>query len=73
MQRYNNVHHLVYRAIAALDDDAQTPVLEEIFKTYESQTWEMRKFYWTIRSMHGKQILALRKTIRDKMGAQVLQ
>jgi hypothetical protein len=66
--RYNSLTPQVYRAIAMLDDDSQTPVLEQIYKTYEKRAYEVRPFYWTIRNMHGPNILKLRKTIRDEVG-----
>jgi HEAT repeat protein len=64
---------LVYRAIAKLDDDSQTPVLEEVYKSFAQEPWAMREFYWTIRSMHGPNILKLRKKIRDEVGMAQLQ
>jgi hypothetical protein len=33
----------------------------------------MREFYWTIRSMHGPEILKLRKKIRDEIGIEQLR
>jgi len=33
----------------------------------------MREFYWTIRSMEGEKILALRKTIRAEVGMDRLK
>ncbi|MDB5174042.1 MAG: trxA 4 [Phycisphaerales bacterium] len=72
-QRSNQWDRLAYRAIAALDDDAQTPVLEQIYKGYNQQSYYVREFYWTIRGMHGPAVLKLRKTIRDEVGMQQLQ
>ena len=62
---------VLYRAVAALDDDAYTPLLGEINKRLS--TWEKRKFYWTIRSMHGPAVLKLRKQIRDEVGMDALR
>jgi HEAT repeat protein len=64
---------LVYRAITKLDDDSQTPVLEEIYKSFGQQKWLAREFYWTIRAMHGPNILKLRKRIRDEVGMDQLR
>lgn len=68
---------LVYRAIAALDDSQQVPILAEIYQTLAASEYsseqEVSAFYWTIRSMTGPEILALRKRIRDEFGADVLQ
>ena len=62
---------LVYRAIAALNDPHSVPVLAEIFKHREEI--DVRDFYWTIRTMKGPEILALRKQIRDEVGMDHLQ
>jgi HEAT repeat protein len=71
---HDEVCRLVYRAIAALDDDALTPVLAEIYKTLsKSGTWNLREFYWTIRSMTGERCMALRKQMRDEVGMEALR
>ena len=57
---------LVYRAIATLDDDSQTPILEQMYKSFAKSQYEAKQFYWIIRVMHGPNILKLRKTIRDR-------
>jgi HEAT repeat protein len=67
----DNWTHSLYRAIAALDDDQNTPLLVEINK--QLSTWDKRQFYWTIRSMHGPAILKLRKQIRDEVGMENLR
>ncbi len=72
-ERWDKSKALVYRAITALDDDAQTPVLEQIYKSFDKNDYEIRRFYWTIRPMHGPQVLKLRKTIRDKFGMDKLR
>ncbi len=64
---------LVYRAIAKMNDPAQVPVLEEIYKSFENQSYYIKDFYWTIRSMTGPQALALRKKIRDEIGMDQLR
>ncbi|MEW6250292.1 MAG: HEAT repeat domain-containing protein [Planctomycetota bacterium] len=62
---------LVYRAIAALNADDQTPVLEEIYTSH--QRYEVRELYWTIRGMSGPKILELRKRIRKEVDMNYLR
>ena len=62
---------LVYRAIAALNDDEQTPVLEDIYHSHER--YEMRELYWTIRGMTGPKALELRKQMRKEVGMENLR
>jgi len=64
---------LVYRAIVAVGDDAQTPVLTEIYESYGKTAYEVREFYWTIRTLEGPQALKLRKRIRDEVGMNFLR
>lgn len=64
---------LVYRAISKMNDPAQIPVLEQVYKSFEKQPYYIKDFYWTIRSMTGPQALALRKTIRDEIGMDRLR
>ena len=64
---------LVFRAISALDDDSLAPILEEIYRGFGKEQFEVREFYWTVRAMHGPNILKLRKRIRDEVGMQRLQ
>ena len=71
--RWNKTTELLYRAIATLDDDSQTPVLEQIYKRFGKNNYYIRGFYWTIRVMHGPNILKLRKTIRDEIGMPQLE
>jgi hypothetical protein len=63
----------VFRAITALNDDKHTPILNEIYKDLAGETGMMREFYWTIRSMDGEQVLALRKQIRTEVGMDALR
>lgn len=67
------IRRLVYRAVAALNDDSQTPLLEEIYRTYGRNDYWLRDFYWTIRSMSGINVLKLRKQIRDEVGMDALR
>jgi hypothetical protein len=64
---------LVYRAVAVLNDDSLTPVLEDVYRGYEKGDWAMRQFYWTIRTMTGPNVLKLRKRIRDEVGMDTLR
>jgi HEAT repeat protein len=64
---------LVYRAIAALNDDNLTPTVEEIYRGLGHEDWQIREFYWTIRSIQGEQILELRKKIRADVGMDKLK
>ena len=59
------------QAIAVLDDDAQTPLLRQMYKeldTVHRVSGEVKEFYWTIRFMTGPEVLKLRKEIRDEVG-----
>jgi HEAT repeat protein len=67
----NQWARLVYRAIAVSDDPKYLPVLKEIYANL--QQYQLRDFYWTIRSMTGPEILKFRKQIRDERGASELQ
>jgi HEAT repeat protein len=64
---------LVYRAVTALNDEKYVPVLEEIYAKMDKTDYRMREFYWTIRTMSGPRILALRKRIRDEVGMDKLR
>lgn len=62
---------MVYRAIAALDDSRQLPLLEKIYQ--KLQEYEVADFYWTIRSMTGPEIVQLRQRIRKQVGMDRLR
>lgn len=65
---------LVYRAIASLDDDEQTPLLEAIYKSFdENDTLSVRDFYWTIRTMSGAAVRKLRDKVRAEVGMDQLR
>jgi HEAT repeat protein len=81
-----DVGPLVTRAIAALDDANQLPVLRKIYGRYLQPAADdddgpsssgvnqgLKDFYWTIRTMSGAEILKFRKEIRDKVGMKNLQ
>jgi len=55
----------VYRAIAALNDSSQIPVLREIYGRLDK--YEVDEFYWTIRIIDGPEILPFRKQVRADM------
>jgi hypothetical protein len=66
----------VAAAISALDDPTKVPVLEEIYKKLAASrngTYYLKQFYWTIRSMHGSEVLKLRKKMRDEVGMDNLR
>lgn len=63
---------LVYRAIAAINDSQQLPVLIDIYQHHRSGL-DMSDFYWTIRNMTGPEILKFRKQIRDEVGMDNLR
>ena len=58
---------------AALGDDALTPLLQEVYSAYGKESYSVREFYWTIRSIKGPNILKLRKQIRDEVGMDRLR
>jgi hypothetical protein len=65
---------LVYRAVSALGDDANVPLLEEIYRAMASDdSSNLRDFYWTIRVLDGPNALRLRKQMRQEVGMEKLQ
>ena len=67
----SRLQRLAYRAIAALDDSNQVPLLRKIYAGLGQ--YEVSEFYWTIRIMTGPEILKFRKQIRDEVGMNQLQ
>ena len=67
----SSVATLVYRAIAATNDEQYVPILREIYGKMDS--YQVSEFYWTIRGMTGPEILKFRKEIRDKHGMENLR
>ena len=65
----------VFEALAERNRAADVPVLEEIYEFLreEYDTDAVREFYWTIRTMTGPEVLALRKRIRSEVGMDSLQ
>jgi HEAT repeat protein len=69
---------LVYRAVAQLNAESQVPLLARIYQQFHnpdadaesqgSSDFSIKDFYWTIRTMTGPQVLALRKKIREEVG-----
>jgi hypothetical protein len=64
---------LVYRAVAALDDDGKVPVLEEVYRGFGPGDSTLGDFYWTIRVLDGPNALKLRKQIRQEVGMERLR
>ncbi len=62
-------------AIVALNGDALTPLLEEVYNSMDrdEDTYSIRDLYWKIRPMSGPKVLALRKRIRDDVGMASLR
>lgn len=70
----NQWHKPVYEAIAATDDPKYVPILQDIYETMrQNESYAVRDLYWTIRAMHGPEILKLRKKIRDEVGMDQLR
>ena len=68
----DNWTRLVFRAVAALGDDSQVPILEEIYRGFAPNAYKMREFYWTIRTLEGPH-LKLRKKMRQEIGMDRLR
>ena len=67
---------LVYRAIAYSDESSYAHLLKSIYEKNidkEGYSGEVQDFYWTIRIMSGREILNLRKLIRDEVGMERLR
>ena len=72
------VSRLVYQAIAQLNSESHVPLLARIYQQFQNndtddnshaaEGFSVKDFYWTIRTMTGPQILALRKKIREEIG-----
>jgi HEAT repeat protein len=75
----SNWTRLVYRAVAALNDDARVPILQEIYRDMVPEEGEpvalgsISEFYWTIRVLDGPNVLQLRKRIRAEVGKDALR
>ena len=72
-KEYGPWRRMVFGAVTSLNDDALTPILEEVYATYDKEDYDLREFYWTIRSMKGPAVLQLRKRIRDEVGMDNLR
>lgn len=64
---------LVYRAISVLNGDQHVATLREIYGRFDSTDYNLREFYWTIRSMKGEQVRKLRSRIRKEVGMDRLR
>ncbi len=71
--KYSPWARLVYRAVSALGDESRIELLEEIYRGYESDDYQLREFYWTIRSMEGSKVSKFRRRIRKEVGMQNLR
>lgn len=61
--RGSREQRMLYRAIAALNDESRVPTLQSIYKTIKDDTYEATEFYWTIQSMTGTQITQLQQRV----------
>jgi HEAT repeat protein len=68
---YYGWKQLAVQAIAAADDATQLAYLKEVYGGLES--YEVGRFYWTIRVMTGPEMLKFRKQIRDEVGMSNLR
>jgi hypothetical protein len=67
---------LVYRAIAYSDESSYAPLLKSIYEKHidkEGYSRDVQELYWTIRIMSGREIVILRKQIRDEVGMERLR
>ncbi len=66
---------MLYQAISATNDPQYVPILEELYFQMSQAQWNpnMADFYWTIRTMTGPEVIALRKKIREEQGADRLR
>ena len=69
----HGLRRLVFRAVAAIGDDSLVPILDEAYKDSEGDSYDVREYYWTIRTMNGPNVLKLRKQIRDTVGMDQLR
>lgn len=69
-------HRLAYRALARVNDPQTVPVLERIYQQLlsgDDADEEVKEFYWTIRTMTGPEVMALRRKIRQDHSADALR
>jgi HEAT repeat protein len=62
------VRRLVYRAIAAMNDDSLTPVLESVYKSMADEQYYARELYSTIRDIKGPNVTKLRQRMQAEVG-----
>lgn len=58
------LNRLVYRAIAAIDEEVYVPHLERVYALLRSEKWQAQAMYWTIRDMEAHGAVKLRKRMR---------
>jgi HEAT repeat protein len=70
-----SVRNYLVEAIATLDDDSLTSLLEEVYNSMdrEEDVYSIREFYQSIHAMKGPKVLALRKRIREEVGMDRLR
>ena len=66
---------MTVKAIAAVEDDEQVPILREIYNALDGYEKEYRgkTLYWTMRRMGGPKARELRKVIRDELGTALVR
>jgi HEAT repeat protein len=52
-KRWSLWQRLAYRSVAAVGDDSMTPLLEEIYGSFDANDYSKREFYWTVKSLKG--------------------
>lgn len=62
-----SIRRLVYRAIAALNDDSLTPLLAQVYEELRRHdSSEVEKLYWTIHSLKGPAVEKVRQRIDEE-------
>jgi HEAT repeat protein/thiol-disulfide isomerase/thioredoxin len=64
----DTARRLVYRAVAAMNDDSLTPVLESVYKSMADEQYYARELYSTIRDIKGPNVTKLRQRMQTEVG-----
>lgn len=64
----DTARRLVYRAVAAMNDDSLTPVLESVYKSMADEQYYARELYTTIRTIKGPNVAKLRQRMQTEVG-----
>jgi len=64
----DTARRLVYRAVAAMNDDSLTPVLESVYKSMSDEQYYARELYSTIRDIKGPNVTKLRQRMHTEVG-----